>query len=394
MRVNSARRVLRSSLAILFSTGVLTSLAQPRWLGRPAFAQQASVTLRGLVTAASDGSVLPGATVTIEPIGVVLSNERGEYSVALPPGTYTVSIEATGYAAQSRSVTVAGGGPAVQDFSLAESTSEVITIVGSRTPRSQLETSVPVDIITSDVLAESSHTETNQILATLAPSFNATHLTVVDGTDHIDPATLRGLGPEHVLVLVNGRRLHQTSLVNVYNGGTVGVDLNAIPTSAIERIEVLRDGAASQYGSDAIAGVINIVLKDTTDVVNLYSLTGITASNDGVQFKLGGNTGVRLGERGFVNVTAELFSRGRTNRSKPWPDDIFPGITGVVLAYSPWLYLPLALLHAAVAMRVVGDVLELAPLRLASGTVTVAALLGFTATLALAARRSRSNAAA
>jgi iron complex outermembrane receptor protein len=162
----------------------------------------------------------------------------------------------------------------------------------------------------------------------MAPSFNATHLSIVDGTDHIDPASLRGLGPEHVLVLINGRRLHQSSLVNIYNGGTVGVDLNAIPTNAIARIEVLRDGAASQYGSDAIAGVINIVLKEDVDTTNLYTMTGITAANDGLQLKLGANTGFQLGERGFLNVTGELFSRGRTNRSKPFPDDIFPGIEG------------------------------------------------------------------
>jgi iron complex outermembrane recepter protein len=205
---------------------------------------------------------------------------------------------------------------------------EVIVIVGARTPRSRLETSAPVDVITSDVITESSHTETNQILNTVAPSFNASHLTIQDGTDHIDPATLRGLGPEHVLVLVNGRRLHQSALVNIYNGGTVGIDLNAIPTNAIARIEVLRDGAASQYGSDAIAGVINIVLKDNVDLTQLYSMTGVTAYNDGTQFKLGANTGRRLGKAGFVNVTGEFFSRGRTNRSEAWSGDIFPGISG------------------------------------------------------------------
>ncbi|HET7504848.1 MAG TPA: TonB-dependent receptor, partial [Kofleriaceae bacterium] len=189
------------------------------------------------------------------------------------------------------------------------------------------ETPVPVDVIPSEAITESTQTETNQLLNTIAPSFNASHLTIVDGTDHIDPAELRSLGPDHVLVLVNGKRLHQSALVNIYNGGTVGVDLNAIPTSAIARIEVLRDGAASQYGSDAIAGVINIVLKEDVNTVDVYSMTGITASNDGMQFKIGGNTGVKLGERGFLNLTAEFFTRGRTNRSNPYSgDDIFPDI--------------------------------------------------------------------
>src|SRR6185503_10157103 len=179
-----------------------------------------------------------------------------------------------------------------------------------------------------DVITESSHSETNQILNVIAPSFNASHQSITDGTDHIDPADLRGLGPEHVLVLINGKRLHQSSLINVFSGGTVGVDLNAIPASAIARIEVLRDGAASQYGSDAIAGVINIVLKDNVDIVSLYTWTGITGSGDGAEFKLGGNTGFQLGKQGFVNFTGEFFSRARTQRAKAWPGDIFPGIEG------------------------------------------------------------------
>lgn len=295
-----------------------------------ALAQAPSV-IRGRVTT-EDGAPVPGAIVTI--LGAdtssrsTLTDENGQYTQTVPLGTYQVQVFVEGTEAAEKTATVELGKQAIVDFVLAEPQSEVITIVGSRTPRSQLATPVPVDLITSEVLSESTHTETNQILHTVAPSFNATHLSIVDGTDHIDPASLRGLGPEHVLVLVNGRRLHQTSLVNIYNGGTVGVDLNAIPTAAIARIEVLRDGAASQYGSDAIAGVINIVLKDNVDLVHLYSLTGITASNDGAQLKLGANTGFALGHRGYLNLTAEFLGRQRTNRSEPWPDDIFPGIEG------------------------------------------------------------------
>ncbi|HEX7843400.1 MAG TPA: TonB-dependent receptor, partial [Kofleriaceae bacterium] len=288
-----------------------------------------AIALHGTVTAETSHAPEPGASVSIAALGLlVFADDKGEYTLSVPPGSHVVRVEVPGYLPLEKTVVV-GATPAVLDFQVAEDRlGEVITIVGSRTPRSRLETSVPVDVINSDVLTESSQTETNQILNAIAPSFNASHLTIVDGTDHIDPADLRGLGPEHVLVLVNGKRLHQSALVNIYNGGTVGVDLNAIPTAAIARIEVLRDGASSQYGSDAIAGVINIVLKDEVNVVDLYSMTGITASNDGAQFKLGGNTGFKLGDRGFVNITGEFFSRGRTNRSNPWSGDIFPGITG------------------------------------------------------------------
>ena len=113
-------------------------------------------------------------------------------------------------------------------------------------------------------MPSSGYAETAQVIQSLAPSFNFPRPTITDGTDTVRPATLRGLGPDQVLVLVNGKRRHQSALVHL-NGsigrGSTGVDLNAIPVSAIDHIEVLRDGAAAQYGSDAIAGVINIVLK-------------------------------------------------------------------------------------------------------------------------------------
>jgi iron complex outermembrane receptor protein len=286
-----------------------------------------TTTLHGTVTAGDDHAPQPGASVSIAALGIVVfTDENGAFSLPVPPGPHVVRIEAAGYLPVDRTVTETSAALDVQIDD--KGSGEVITIIGSRTPRSRLETPVPVDVIGNDVISESGHTEMSQMLNAVAPSFNASHLAVTDGTDHIDPADLRGLGPEHVLVLINGKRLHQSSLINVYNGGTVGIDLNAIPTSAIARIEVLRDGAASQYGSDAIAGVINIVLKDTVDLVDLYSMTGITATGDGAQLKLGANTGMKLGDHGFVNLTGEFFSRGRTNRSEPWPGDIFNGITG------------------------------------------------------------------
>lgn len=141
-----------------------------------------------------------------------------------------------------------------------------ITIVGSRNPRrSATESPVPVDVIPlKKVINQVGQLDLSQLLTFLAPSFNSVRQTLGDGTDHVDPAQLRGLGPDQVLVLVNGKRYHQSSLVNVngtVNKGTTGTDLNSIPASSIDRIEILRDGASAQYGSDAIAGVINIVLK-------------------------------------------------------------------------------------------------------------------------------------
>ena len=145
-----------------------------------------------------------------------------------------------------------------------------VILVGSRSPkRTATDTAVPVDVIdVADIASTTGKVEVNEILQYAAPSFNASKQSGSDGADHIVPASLRGLGPDQTLVLINGKRRHQSSLVNVFGTrgrGNSGTDLNAIPANAIKRIEVLRDGASAQYGSDAIAGVINIVLKDNTD---------------------------------------------------------------------------------------------------------------------------------
>src|SRR5678816_4222452 len=178
--------------------------------------------------------------------------------------------------------------------------------------RDSLETTAPVDIVTAEDIAHVGKTETGRILSTLAPSFISTPQTIADGTDHVDPAALRGLGPDQVLVLVNGRRRHKSALLNVngtYGRGTVGTDLNAIPVGSIKRIEILRDGASSQYGSDAIAGVINIVTKDYTDLLDVTTLAGETASRDGQQLKTSANYGFKIGRKGFLNITGEFLKK-------------------------------------------------------------------------------------
>ena len=162
--------------------------------------------------------------------------------------------------------------------------SEVV-ITGSRNPnRTATESTVPVDVIDVKELANvSPQVNLNQILNYVAPSFTSNTQTISDGTDHIDPASLRGLGPDQVLVLINGKRRHTSSLVNVngtFGRGSVGTDLNAIPAAAIQRIEVLRDGAAAQYGSDAIAGVINIILNRTVNELTLTTTTGANFSKN------------------------------------------------------------------------------------------------------------------
>ena len=230
---------------------------------------------------------------------------------------------------------------------------QIIVTGTRRSDRTVADSTVPVDVISADALLNQGATETNRLLNNLVPSFNFPQPSLTDGTDSLRPATLRGLAPDQTLVLVNGRRRHLSSLLNL-NGsigrGSAAVDLNTIPALAIERIEVLRDGASSQYGSDAIAGVINIRLKtreggraqatfgryittldgvDQVDSVDLTTTTsaselpGITFTGedrtrrDGDTYTLASNFGLPVGDNAYVNLTAEYRNREPTNRSGP-----------------------------------------------------------------------------
>ncbi|MGB5228057.1 MAG: TonB-dependent receptor [Eudoraea sp.] len=215
--------------------------------------------------------------------------------------------------------------------------SEVI-ITGSRNPnRVATESTVPVDVIDVKELARvGPQVNLNQILNYVAPSFTSNTQTISDGTDHIDPASLRGLGPDQVLVLINGKRRHTSSLVNVngtFGRGSVGTDLNAIPAASIQRVEVLRDGAAAQYGSDAIAGVINIILNKGSGELNLTVTTGAnfsknangqTGGSDGEATNVAGSYGISLGERGgYLNFSGDFDVRQDYSRMKEWEGDVF-----------------------------------------------------------------------
>lgn len=280
----------------------------------------------------SDGSLLQplsGARVYVvgSPRGV-LTGDDGRYRLTIPVGTYTLRAQYLGFETGEQTVTVTAGGTATIDFSLSRGGLVVdeLVVTGARTQRSAIETTVPVDVITSLELRQSPHTELNQVLRDIVPSFNASHQTISDGSDHVNPASLRGLGPDQVLVLINGKRRHHSSLTHVngtFGRGTVGVDMNAIPLAAVDRIEVLRDGAAAQYGSDAIAGVINVVLKTQTDALVGNFQSGLTGEGDGEQVKADANFGFDIGEGGYFNVTGEYLDRQRTNRSDPYQGALF-----------------------------------------------------------------------
>jgi iron complex outermembrane recepter protein len=311
------------------------------WLVASAMVLAQSV--RGRVTDGSSGGALAGVTVVaVGSTTGATTDANGLYSLKLEPGRYTLRFSFVGYVSRDGSVDVNATSQPTLDMILSESSSSLteVVIVGSRsaTARTNVQTVAPVDVITTRELKGFSQVDVSQILNFVAPSFSSNRQTVADGTDHVDPAALRGLGPDQVLVLVNGKRRHTSALLNI-NGtvgrGSVGTDMNVIPVAAIERIEVLRDGAAAQYGSDAIAGVINVVLKKDYQGLTA-SLTGgqnITTLNYTVPTLAGGSTnvsksindgqvlqfdfakGFRLGSTGYLTVSGQYNERGRTNRS-------------------------------------------------------------------------------
>jgi len=219
--------------------------------------------------------------------------------------------------------TVCAGGFA-STGALAQENDEVIeeiVTLGTRSPgRVSEDLAVPVDSLSAEELEATGQTEVGRMLQNVAPSFNFSSSSISDGTDALRPATLRGLGPDQTLVLVNGKRRHQAALIHINNSvgrGTAGTDMNAIPAVAIKRIEVLRDGAAAQYGSDAIAGVINIQLKDYSSGGELGLSGGEYTEGDGQTINFNANKGFALGDDGYLNFSFNYRDREATTRANP-----------------------------------------------------------------------------
>lgn len=274
------------------------------------------------------GSPLPGVSIVVHGTKIgTASNMDGEFLLKFPAaGTYRLNISLISFETISTNVVITNE-PKVQNFRMVAAAAELseMVVLGSRAtaPRTNIESPVPVDVIISKDVKSFAQVDISQVLNYAAPSFSSNRQTVADGTDHIDPASLRGLGPDQVLVLINGKRRHNSALVNIngtFGRGSVGTDLNAIPLSSIEKLEVLRDGAAAQYGSDAIAGVINVVLKKNTPFNfsmmegQCYSQTLGRTLTDGQTFQADMSKGFDLKGKGFLNVSGQYQSRGATNR--------------------------------------------------------------------------------
>ncbi|MGN7920222.1 TonB-dependent receptor plug domain-containing protein [Lysobacter sp. 22409] len=219
--------------------------------------------------------------------------------------------------------------PAAPDAATANPTNlDTLIVTGTRvSDRTVAESTAPIDIITPQTLEATGTVELATALSRALPSLNFPRPAITDATDAVRPAQLRGLAPDQVLVLVNGKRRHTTSLINLNDSigrGSSPVDLNAIPIAAIERVEVLRDGASAQYGSDAIAGVVNVVLKGSGEGGSLAARYGQYSAGDGKQYQLSGDAGIKLGENGALHVSAQGGHSDNTDRARPYLGTVTP----------------------------------------------------------------------
>lgn len=227
-----------------------------------------------------------------------------------------------GLAGYSLSMTVAT--TAFAEEEAAEENVEKIAVVGARgAPRSVTSSPVPVDVLTADDITGVASSDMNDIMMTLVPSYTLSRQPISDGGTFIRPAQLRGLPTDKTLVLVNGKRRHRASLVEIGGSGTQGPDLATIPSAALGSVEVLRDGAAAQYGSDAIAGVINFQLKNNAEGGSLSVDWGQYYEGDGDQITVSGNKGFSLGDDGFLSISAEYTDSEATFRGEQYCESYF-----------------------------------------------------------------------
>ena len=273
-----------------------------------------------------NGNGLAGANVTVEGTNMgAAANSSGSYSIpGVAPGTYTVSASFIGYNSSSKSVNVGDGG-ATANFSLASSAlaGAGVFVTGTRAAgRTSMKSPTPIDGFDNQTLRRQGNGDMTETLKNQVPSFNATPLTG-DGAAFVRPTSMRGLPPDNVLVLTNSKRRHRSALISHFgaamNVGAQAADIGMIPSIAVKRLEVLRDGASAQYGSDAIAGVMNFILKDNNDGVEFEVTSGqwMTAENGRGgerDITAAANIGLPLSDDGFLSISAEYSVRPELSR--------------------------------------------------------------------------------
>ncbi len=283
--------------------------------------------LSGKIIDAENESPLIGANIRIVGTTYITSTDLEGFFNFQGINLEGLTLEVTYIGYQTQLAKVKESGLLVIKMKPGSYLNEVV-VTGTRgKPRTILTSPLPIDHINAAELQTSGQNSIDQMLSYKVPSFNSTPQPISDATAHFDPSELRNLGPSRTLVLVNGKRKNQSAQVYLNRTpgkGEVGTDLKAIPAAAIERIEVLRDGASVQYGSDAIAGVINIILKERFDQTQVNLESGITSAGDGFSYSADINHGLRIGKKGFLNLTGHLFHHDKTNRAgEPGGDGFF-----------------------------------------------------------------------
>jgi len=274
-------------------------------------------------TVSSEGSPLVGATVVAKgTLRGTVTDANGRYSLRLDAGTYQITFSLLGYAAKTESVTLAANEERQLSVELQSQAleREAVVIVGTRaSTRTVTDSPLPIDVLQAREISSTGQNSFDKILQYRVPSFNTVQTPVNDATALLDPWELRNMGVGRTLILINGKRKNVSALVYTQTSpsrGETAVDISAIPIDAIARVEVLRDGASAQYGSDAIAGVINIVLKDNVDGGYYTANTGITGEGDGERIGVSLNNGSSIfADKGFVNYTLDFSRVNEARRS-------------------------------------------------------------------------------
>jgi iron complex outermembrane receptor protein len=277
-----------------------------------------SRTVSGTVTGRSDGSPIPGASVIAKgsTVGTATDND-GRFTLSVPASTTVLTVSSVGYTAQDVSIEGVSSVTVLLDAT-SEELGEVVVTVGRGTQRTFIDTPLPVDNLTARDLSTTGQLTFDKALQYRVPSFNSINTPVNDATTLLDPYEIRNLGPSRTLILINGKRKNLSSLLYVQfspGRGETGADLSGIPSDAIKRVEILRDGASAQYGSDAIAGVMNVILKDKFEYTTLNVMSGVTSKGDGGTYGLSLNSGSNFGKGGFVNYTIGISQTDNAVRS-------------------------------------------------------------------------------
>lgn len=274
-------------------------------------------TVSGTVTDRTDGAPVPGANVVAKGSSAGTATDAdGKFTLSVPESVTVLVISSVGFNTQEVSIVGTASVTVVLDPGSQE-LGEIVVSVGRGTQRTIIDTPLPVDNFTAKDLLTTGQFTFDKALQYRVPSFNTINTPVNDATTLLDPYEIRNLGPSRTLILINGKRKNLSSLLYVQfspGRGETGADLSGIPTDAIKRVEILRDGASAQYGSDAIAGVMNVILKDRFEYTTLNVLSGVTSKGDGGSYGLSLNSGSNFG-KGFVNYTIALNQTNNAVRS-------------------------------------------------------------------------------